>query len=179
MSTSGEYEQWIKEYNWAELRELWTQIRTSDTPGWEAGKALEYLILRTFELEGAEVVYPYSVESEGVELEQIDGVVYSDGLACLVECKDTINRVNIEPVAKMRNQLLRRPSVTIGLVFSRGGFTASAITLAQFVAPQTILLWIDSEIDYGIRGQCMRRSLMRKYRHCIEQGLPTYLVTEN
>jgi hypothetical protein len=53
------------------------------------------------------------------EVEQIDGVVYSDELACLVECKDEAGKVNFEPIAKLRNQLLRRPGAAIGMVFSR------------------------------------------------------------
>ena len=39
------------------------------------------------------------------EVEQIDGIVYAEGLACLVESKDQIKAVNFEPIAKLRNQL--------------------------------------------------------------------------
>ncbi|MCC5621225.1 aminotransferase class I/II-fold pyridoxal phosphate-dependent enzyme, partial [Nostoc sp. CHAB 5715] len=42
-------------------------------------------------------------------LEQIDGVVYSEGLAYIIECKDECEAVDILPIAKLRNQLLRRP----------------------------------------------------------------------
>ncbi|BAU13917.1 hypothetical protein LEP3755_44600 [Leptolyngbya sp. NIES-3755] len=106
MATATEYEQRITQYGWDELSTLWNQIRSGDTPDWDSGKAMEYLILRAFQLEEAEVVYPYSVVIEEEELEQIDSAIYSDGLACLVECKDLAQRVNIEPLAKMRNQLL-------------------------------------------------------------------------
>jgi hypothetical protein len=59
----------------------------------------------------------------------------------LIECKDTFKEVNIEAIAKLRNQLLRRPAATIVSVFSRSGFTEAKVTLTGFVAPQTILLW--------------------------------------
>lgn len=81
------------------------------------------------------------------ELEQIDSTIYSDGLACLVESKDLAQRVNIEPLAKMRNQLLRRVVATIGIIFSGNGFTYAAIALARYIAPQTILLWTGDEIE--------------------------------
>lgn len=35
------------------LRALWQQVREKVTTGWEEGKALEYLIVRGFEIEGA------------------------------------------------------------------------------------------------------------------------------
>lgn len=59
-------------------------IEAGNTPGWEPGKALEYFVLRAFQLEEAQVTFPYC-----------------DGLACLTECKDTAYRANIEPIAKM------------------------------------------------------------------------------
>jgi len=176
MSTETGYKKQILSYGWQELSALWSDIQTGNTPNWEPGKALEYLILRVFQLEGAEVTYPYSVVIEGAELEQIDGVVYTDGLHCLIECKDTAKRVNIEPIAKMRNQLLRRPATTIGLIFSRSRFTESAKTLAQFIPPQTILLWNGSEINTAIQQQQMRQLLVKKYRYCVEYGMPNYSI---
>jgi hypothetical protein len=78
---------------------------------WDEGKALEYLVLRAFQLDGAEVAWPYTVKVKDRIVEQIDGVMYVDSLACLIECKDTSQEVNIEAIAKLRNQLLRRPAV--------------------------------------------------------------------
>lgn len=141
MPTGKEYEAKIANYNWDDLIKLWSEIESGDTPGWGAGKALEYLVLRAFELDGAEVTWPYSVRVDGDELEQIDGVVYSKGLACIIECKDLRKKVNIVPIAKLRNQLLRRPATISGIVFSRKGFTRNAVKLATLISPQTILLW--------------------------------------
>jgi len=170
------YETKILQYDWDDLLNLWKSIEEGNTPGWASGRAFEYLILRAFQLEDAEVRWPYSVRINGTEIEQIDGVVYSDGIACLVECKDSSEKVNIEPIAKLRNQLLRRPGAVIGTVFSRGGFTEPAITLAQFVSPQTILLWIGEEIEYALQKRYMRKGLVAKYRYCIEHGLPNYNI---
>lgn len=177
MSTAEEYETRIRTYDWDRLIILWQAVIARDTPDWAAGKALEYIIMRAFQLDGADVMYPYRVLLAGEEAEQIDGLVYTDGLACLIECKDLTNKVNIEPIAKMRNQLLRRPSPTIGAIFSRSGFTDPALILAQFNAPQTILLWDVDEIEYALRERYMRRGLIDKYRYCISHGYPDYNIT--
>lgn len=177
MTTSAEYEARIQTYSWEKIADLWSQIEAGKTPGWQPGKALEYLILRAFQLEGADVTYPYSVRIDGEEIEQIDGVIYTNGLACLVECKDTAERANIEPIAKLRNQLQRRPVNVIASIFSRSGFTESATQLARFIPPQTILLWGGDEIGYVIQNQCVSRALVKKYRFCVERGLPDYNIT--
>ncbi len=160
------------------LAALWESVeaRTSGDDGWDAGKAFEHIVLRGFDLEGAEVRWPYSVrwsvEYGDQEIEQVDGVVYSSGLACLCECKDYESKVNIEPIAKLRNQLLRRPSGTIGCVFSRRGFTTPASELARFLSPQTILLWSGDEICHAIRNRCFVWGLSTKFRHAVEHGFP-------
>ena len=140
MPTAAEYERRISRYDSTMLVRLWDRILRGRTQHWESGKALEYLVLRAFQIEGAEVRWPYSVRIEKDELEQIDGVVYSDGLSCLIECKDKSENLNIEPIAKLRNQVLRRPSSVVGIVFSRQGFTDAALTLAHFTAPSDTTL---------------------------------------
>jgi hypothetical protein len=52
------------------LTKLWSEILDRETPHWESGKALEYFVLRAFELEGATVRYPYEVNWKGIR-EQI------------------------------------------------------------------------------------------------------------
>jgi len=85
------------------------------------------------------------------DLEQIDGVVYVNGLACLVECKDYQKAINFEPIAKLRSQLMRRPSTTIASIFSIEGFTEPASILLDFIHPQTILAWEKNQIGYCLR----------------------------
>jgi hypothetical protein len=76
---------------WPELAKLWALIEAvprKPITGWAAGKALEHLVLRAFELSGAEVIWPYSVNLQGTLVEQIDGMVLLDGLTIMVETKD-------------------------------------------------------------------------------------------
>jgi hypothetical protein len=174
MTTDAEYRQRVSRYTAPEIFQLWQQVQVGETPDWDAGKALEYLVLRAFELEGADVTYPFSVQVGGVVVEQIDGVVYTNGLSCLVECKDRNSNLAIDPVAKLRNQLLRRPFGAIGVVFSTMGFTEATQILAQYSTNQAILLWDGSELDYALPTGGMCRGLVRKYRYCIERGVPTY-----
>lgn len=68
---------------------MWQVLRSADNlTGWPPGKALEYLVLRAFQLGGAEVTWPYEVRRRNVVVEQVDGAVYVDGLTCLIEAKD-------------------------------------------------------------------------------------------
>jgi hypothetical protein len=118
LATAAEYESMIKSLQWDALRSLWDNIEKRNTPDWESGKAFEYLIIRAFELDGAEVRYPYNVRLFEEEIEQIDGAIHISEFSCLVESKDFADKkVDIAPIAKLRNQLLRRPTATVGLVF--------------------------------------------------------------
>lgn len=174
MATASENETAIRSLSQAGLLLLWAAIEAGDTPGWEPGLAFEYLVLRAFEIEGAAVRYPYTVRLYEETVEQIDGVVYAGPLSVLVESKDLDGPVNVVPLAKMRNQLLRRPTPTIGAVFSRRGFTDPAKALARYMWPQTILLWHGDEVDMALKAGKMTAGLMLKYRHAVENGLPDY-----
>jgi hypothetical protein len=159
----------VQTYDKEDIKNLWKKIQNNEDTPFEKGKALEYLIIRAFELDGAEVEYPYSIRKNGVQVEQIDGLIHFEYLSCLIECKDHSDNVNVEPLAKMRSQLLRRPSSTIGSIFSINGFTQPAIILASYMAPQTILLWEQTEIDYVINEGNIADSLKEKYRMCIKE----------
>ena len=174
MATEAEYEKRISRYQRKDLLRLWQEIQKDQVGDWEAGKAFEYLILRAFQLEGADVRWPYHVKLSEEIVEQVDGLIYCDGLACLIECKDQAEPVNIAPVAKLRHQLQRRPVTTLGVVFSRSGFTAPVRILAHYLAPQTILLWNGVELDYALQKRWLRRGLLSKYRFCIEHGSGLY-----
>ena len=180
MTSAKQYEEMITSLHWDELRNLWKQIESRDTPLWDAGKAFEYLVLRVFQLDGAKVRYPYSVKLFEQEVEQIDGVIHCDGLSCLVESKDFQDKVDVDfaPIAKLRNQLLRRPASTIGAVFSRTGFTKPARNLSCFCLPQTILLWSGEEIKYALEQEVICELLILKFQFCIEFALTDYSVTE-
>ena len=179
MTTDADYEQKIRSYDWSALRRLWHEIVERSTADWAPGKAFEYLVVRMFELDGADVKYPYKVTQRTMEdkqelIEQIDGIVYMESLSCVVESKDTDGTVNVEPIYKLRNQLLRRPSGVIGSLFSRSGFTDPAITLASFTMPQAILLWEGDEVEEILRKEYICSFMVTKLRRCIETGSPKY-----
>lgn len=173
----------ITELDWDGLRQLWAAIKERETPDWPPGKAFEHLVLQAFKLDGAEVRWPYTVRrvgpvASGESIEEIDGAVYAKGLWCLVQSKDTQDKATVEPIAKLRNQLLRRPSPAIGLLFSVGGFTYPAQLLAGFLAPQTILLWNRDDIEYCLKNKRICDPLLLKYRACIQEGRVDYNLRE-
>ena len=145
-------------------------------PGWASGKAFEHIILQGFFLEGAEVRWPFEVREGRHAIEQIDGAVYCDGLFCLVESKDYAEAINVEPVAKLRSQLARRPAGTLGLIFARNGYTSSAKHLVKMHTPLNILLWEFEELKLAVIDQKMRQALQTKFRYAVEQALPDYNI---
>ena len=89
------------------------------------------MVPRAFQLDGARIRWPYRISLHEEIVEQIDGVVEAAGLHCLLESKDWSKPISIDPIAILRNQLLRRPATTIGMVFSRSGYTEAALLLAD------------------------------------------------
>jgi hypothetical protein len=179
LATAAEYQARMESFQWADLRSLWADITQRDTPTWEPGKAFEYLVLRAFQLDGATVRWPYRVNLFDEVLEQIDGVIYCGGLACVVESKDLSNgSVDVAPVAKIRNQLQRRPGNILGVIFSRTGFTNPARKQSYFAFPQTILLWEGEELEYALEQESICQALIQKYRFCVEEGCTDYSTVE-
>lgn len=176
MATGDDYRDAIRELDRPALLELWEHIKTVETPGWPPGRAFEYLVLRAFELEGAVVKWPFTIKLNKEIIEQIDGVVHVGGLSCLIETKDIERKLDAGPIAKLRNQLMRRPAHAIGAIFSRIGFTDSAKTLAKFLSPQTVLLWEGDEVELAISKEIMVAGLLAKFRHAVEEGFPDYNI---
>jgi hypothetical protein len=83
-------------------------------------------------------------------------------------------QINVEPLAKLRNQLARRPAGLVGCLFSRGGFTRQAINLAGFMAPQAILLWTAEEIDAVVKKHRITAALEIKYARLLRDGMPYF-----
>jgi len=176
MPTAAQYEKQIRSLRRPGLLALWRQIKAGTTPGWDPGKALEYLVVRAFELEKATVVYPYEVRDGRLTIEQIDGVVYLDHLTCLLESKDRGKPLDHDPLADLRDQLQRRPPSVIGCCASASGFTLNARKRAVLAAPQRILLWEATEIEYALTKGRMCRGLHAKYRHCVERAMPDFNI---
>jgi hypothetical protein len=181
MVSPTDLEATIKRLDWNGLLALWKALQQGAVPGWDSGKALEYLVIRAFEidpLEPALVRYPYRVSLFGEDVEEIDGAVHLPGLSCLVESKDWEVNVAIGPIVKMRSQLLRRPSGTIGLMFTRKTFTQPAIYLAHFTMPQAVLLWSGLDLNFALEAGRISEFLRLKYRVCCEDGIPNYDLRE-
>jgi hypothetical protein len=179
MPSDKEYEKAIRKLKWAGLRKLWGDLETNQLDTWwKDGRCFEYLVVRMFELDRAKVTWPYSVNlfDKGVT-EQIDGSVRFDGMYYLLEAKDRAEAISIDPVAKMRNQLLRRPSGTIGLVFTTSYFAAPTVLLGHFTLPQAILLWTGKEVEHALRAEKICDFAKEKYRACVEQGVVDFDIT--
>jgi hypothetical protein len=147
-------------------------------PWWPKGKAFEYLVIRMFELDKAQVTWPYPVYLFGGTVqEQIDGAIRFGGLHWLVESKDEDDTIAIDPIAKLRNQMLRRPWGTIGLVFTSSNFTPSAVQMTHFALPQPILLWTGTEVDHALRRKKICAFAQEKYRMCVEHGMVDFNIT--
>jgi hypothetical protein len=178
MPSSAEFIERARSLDWEGLQRLWQGILQGETPGWPPGKALEHLVLRAFELDGAEITWPFETKIAGEKVEQIDGVVYFGGITCLLECKDTAEAVSVEPIAKLRNQLMRRPAGVLGSVISKSGFSRSARLISKYLAPQAILLWEGNEIGMALEKQSIIRAFRKKYHYYIEQGEPDFFTIE-
>lgn len=180
MAEEDKYIKEISRYNQPGLFRLWKKhinnnLDATQKEFWKEGKLMEYVVLKAFELEGARVRWPYSVRlDDGTQIEQIDGAVTIGSQIFLIECKDKDKGINIEPIAKMRNQLMRRPSSVVGCMFSRKGFTEPAVAMSRYIAPQTILLWDGQELDYCLEHSMMLEALDLKLHKAAEEFIYCY-----
>lgn len=180
MASAAELVVKARKWNRSHIKQHWKAL-SKDVPisGWAPGKAFEHLILRAFEIEGADVTWPYEVHAEGHTIEQIDGAVHFKGLACLVESKDWDKKIDFGVIAKLKAQLARRPGTTLGLVFGSRGYTDPAGTLARFLPPANVLLWEKDDVNYALSKGAMLAGLAAKHRYAIEHGFPDYnLIAE-
>lgn len=175
------------------LKAMWERIAAafdreeSTIRGWESGKAFEYFILCGFELDGARVKYPFEVKATDVSLaevkgsiEQIDGCIYSEHSVSLVESKSGTSRSEgVESLAKMRNQLLRRPAGIIGSIFALNGFSPGARLLCRFMQPQTIRLWGRRDIEWAVSSSNgFTTGLRLKLDYAMSHGIPEQNLEE-
>lgn len=155
--------------SWDELQALWSDIRQGRVVGWDAGKALEHLVVRGFALSGLRVEYPYEVPLASRTLEQVDGMVYLGDVPFLIECTDR-RAVDMLVIAKLRNQLMRRPPATMGCVFTSGEFTEPAALLCDFATPHRITLWSGDDITAALEARDFATPLRRKYENLCMYG---------
>jgi hypothetical protein len=138
MPTTTEYEAARRKLKWPGLQKLWADITAGTVdPWWPKGKAFEYLVVRMFELDKAQVTWSYPVYLFGGKAkEQIGGAVRFGGPHWLVESKDEDDTIAMDPIAKLRNQMRRRPWGTSGLVFTSTKFTPSAVQMTHLALLQ-------------------------------------------
>jgi hypothetical protein len=154
---------------------LWRDIRLRLTsPNWARGKAFEYLILRAFELNGADVVWPFSVREGKGTIEQIDGIIYVHGLAVVCEAKDHDCDLNFEAIARLKHKVSRRPPGTVAACFASRGFTEEALLLTQKSSPQNVLLWYGPELETALLYKKIGDDLLVKYRRMVEYAIPDF-----
>lgn len=178
MVADKEYVERVKDYGWSDVAALWDDVLDCRTPEWDSGKALEYVVLKGFELSGATVRWPYAVTLlESTHVEQIDGMVYVAGIAAMVECKDfatSSNRARLsvghDPIAKLQGRLTRRPSTLVGCLFTSGRYSEAAILMSHFTKPATILCRNGDDIAQCVSRRDFAGALTHKYRACLEEG---------
>nr|AYM52398.1 hypothetical protein [Cystobacter sp.] len=169
MEGEEKYAGWVRSMGWSGLSELWRRIEDGRELGsWPPGRAFEYLILRAFQLEGAQVIWPYRGEWE-----QVDGAVYVDGLSCLIECKHWREPVDFGPIAKLKVRVDRRPPPAIGLFFSASDFTLPARQEFQAQPLRNVLLWVKQDVNLSLR-RGMRAALRLKWRKAVEEAVMDY-----
>ncbi len=176
---SAAMEAHARKWNASDLKTRWLDIKSkTPIPGFSSGKALEYLIIRAFEIEGADVRWPYEVthpQKTGT-MEQIDGFIYVDGRPYLIECKDLADPVAIETIAKIRFRLEARPPETLGLVFSMKDYTTPTEIYTQFAVPKNVMLWGLADMEYAINAGKAKAGLNAKRKYIFEHGLPWLIL---
>lgn len=168
----------ISTCDWTKLEAMWADIKSRKVVnGWPMGKALEYMFIRAFDLENADVVYPYSNRIINAE-EQIDGFIFLKdiGVGFIVECKDWSDSVSFDEVAKLHSRLLYRPSTTFAIFVSINGFTPSATELIYMMHPHCILFWNQTDIDECFKNRKFVEALIYKYQFAMMSADPYITV---
>jgi hypothetical protein len=166
--------------DWTELQSIWSdllidppQFRGEQLTAQEAGWVFERWVYEAFRLSGAEVQPSFTVRIATSLVEEIDGAVFTPFGAFLVECKFQRANVAIEPIVKLRSQLERRPPGTMGVIFSKGGFTDEAMILLSHFSPCNVLLFTGRDIDLIQRHPAsMVEALRVKYRVAVMEAKP-------
>lgn len=105
----------------------------------------------------------------------MDGVVYVDGLSCLIECKDWREPVGFGPIAKLKLRVDRRPPPVIGLFFSANGFTVPAVDEFHAQPLRNLLLWRESDVELALTYG-MRNALRVKWRKAVEEAVMDHML---
>ena len=169
----------IRSFNKQKLKKFWQQIKSGNALGWSSGKALEYMLVRAFDLEGAEVVYPFN-NFVLTSQEQFDGYVFVKelGAGFLIECKEWKDKVSFDELAKLHGRLTYRMPSTYGIFLSKSGFTPSAVELMFMMHPHNVLLWSYSEIDECFKNFKFMKALKYKFQYAMITANPNIAVID-
>lgn len=138
----------------------------------DAGYVFQTWVVESLRLSNGDVELPFQVRTadETNVREEIDGVLYDDGKAYLLESKFVRNPLNFEPIARLHLMAERRPPTTIGLIFAPFGFTAPAVESAQELRPLRVLLLDRPDIELALRKHDMLTVVRVKYRDAVKYG---------
>lgn len=158
--TEEEYEKEVSLLDWTGILKEWRAKQTGciNAIEWAPGKALEYLILRAFDLERnrpsdvQDVKYPFHKNSDGKQEQQIDGYIRTSRCCFLEECKDKKSKAKESDLSQLYIRVSNRPDTVIGLFFSMGGYTPSAIKSNE--SQCHIILWDREDIEYCFDNMC-------------------------
>ncbi len=179
--------------DWDELSEIWSALlppldddaerfvpsfRGNELTPHQAGSVFERWIVEAFRLDGADVDAPYVVTmtTSRRPMEQIDGLVRSHWQAFIIESKNWAKDVDFAPIARLNEQVQRRPPSTLGLVFSSKGFTSACIDLVAMIRPLRILLFDRLDLEHVVRERNMVIALQTKWHLAVKYGKPSLPV---
>jgi hypothetical protein len=159
--------------DWAELLLSPPQFRGAELSAQEAGWVFEWWVYEAFRLSDADVEPPFTVRIAGALVEEVDGLVFVPFGAFLVECKFQDAKVPLEPIVKLRSQQERRPPGTMGVIFSKSGFTEEAIILLSHLSPCNVLLFTGDDLELMQRRPAsMVEALRVKHRAAVKGAEP-------
>lgn len=146
----------------------------------EAGWVFQQWILEAFRLDGANVdpSYRVPISSSQRTMEQIDGLVYFQWQAFLIESKNWGNDVDFTPIALLHERIQRRPPGTMGLVFSSKEFTLAALEATALIRPVRVLLFGRRDLEHVVRERKMVGALHVKWYRAVKYGRPDSPVWE-
>lgn len=155
-----EYEREVSRLDWAGILKEWRAKQEGHINAikWAPGKALEYLVLRAFDLERnrrsdvQDVKYPFHKNTEGKQEQQIDGYIRTLRCCFLEECKDKKYKTKESDLSQLYTRVSCRPDTVVGLFFSMGGYTPSAIKSNENQCH--IILWDREDIEYCFDNMC-------------------------
>jgi hypothetical protein len=166
--------------DWTELQTVWAvltlsppQFRGATLNAPETGWVFEWWVYEAFRLSGADVRPPFTVRIGPSLVEEIDGAAFLPFGAFLMECKCQEAKVTMEAIVKLRVQLERRTPNTMGVVFSKSGFTLEAVTLLSHLSPCKVLLFDGDDLELMQRRPASLVEALRvKYCAAVMEAKP-------